>query len=346
MGGFGSGSVRRWYVSSATGPEHGIAVYGDDGTLIGEVGFQSQGVLESTAVGLGIQVAALGAQSQPMILMGSAGVSDSGGVFPASIWAFQGPVDSTGMTWATADAEWQLNTEGFSSMGDRAPSFALGDIDGDGQGDLVVGAPFDESGRGAVYVVPAIAQLAPQSAPYDISQGEAGAVRVLVGSSGVEGLGQQVAVIPGLHPHQAGLAVTVPASAGQPGVGPGRVYVFRARDLLGESESVSGGVVSLPGSGSVDVALLPGGPVARPHSPAPRSRLRGRRSAWDCTRVAVGILPRSTATPENSSGGCPACRALRKDGGERGVLAVGEARAVGMRPGSGVWVENVEGRVR
>ncbi len=101
---------------------------------------------------LGWSVAArdIDADGRAELLLGAIGASE-GGESPGAAYLFDDP--SSG-AWTTADADARLLGETHGSY--TGLGVALGDLDGDGWGDLIVGAPLEPSAGeagGAVYVL-------------------------------------------------------------------------------------------------------------------------------------------------------------------------------------------------
>ena len=111
-----------------------------------------------------------------MIVLGSAG-SVGEAAEPASLYAFDyAAVPAAGGTWTDADKRWQLTMDSTSQESEEVgPAFALVDLDANGMDDLLVGAPFDEEGLGAVYVVPDVETLPASQTPYDVAMPEGSA---------------------------------------------------------------------------------------------------------------------------------------------------------------------------
>lgn len=139
-------------------------------------------------------------------------------------------------TWPVAIELSCPDLEGVDcAAGSFGAALSIGDVDGDGTGDLIVGTPMAEvdgvGGAGAVFVFQGAASLT------DLDRTVV-ALTASSPSSGA-GLGTSVAVIPGAVANASSGARRVEPVAGAPGAD--RVYVFLCTGLDGDSPSTTDG---------------------------------------------------------------------------------------------------------
>jgi hypothetical protein len=125
----------------------------------------------------------LDAEGTPILAVGAPG--ESGGLGAVYVFSYSG---ETGPLAATSSALVSAELRGFGSTVDVGRSLALGDLTGDGEPDLLIGAPGLEGGQGSAFIIQGPLVHGAESV-------SAAARQSLLGPGGGAGAGAAVAVL-------------------------------------------------------------------------------------------------------------------------------------------------------